>query len=225
METLEIKNVSIVLCPDFLNEIMETKERIIKGAEELFFKYGIKSVTMDDIAKHLAISKKTIYQFYSDKNEVVETLMKMKLKEDECELNEILNTSENVIVEVFNLMKHMGAMFSKINPNIFYDLQKYHPNAWKLFQQFKEEFMAKMVEGSIVRGIKEGLVRPDVNPKILARLRMEEVAMGFNPQVFSPDKFKMLEVQMALLDHFLHGICTLKGHKLINKYKEVIEEE
>ena len=204
---------------------MKTEDRIVQGAEELFFKYGIKSVTMDDIAKHLAISKKTIYQYYSDKNEVVETLMKLKLKEDECEFNEIQSESENVIVEVFNLMKHMSAVFAKINPNIFYDLQKYHPNAWKLFKQFKEEFMAKMVEGAITRGVKEGLVRPDINAKILARLRMQEIEMGFNPQIFPPEKFKILDVQVALLDHFLHGICTLKGHKLINKYKEVIEEE
>jgi hypothetical protein len=73
--------------------------------------------------------------------------------------------------------------------------------------------------------IKDGIVRPDVNTKIMAKLRMEEVDMGFNPELFPPDKFKILEVQLALLDHFLHGICTLKGHKLINKHKQLQEEE
>lgn len=204
---------------------METKERILKGAEELFFKYGIKSVTMDDIAKHLAISKKTIYQFFEDKNEMVETLMTISLKADECEFRQIQDESENVIVEVFNMMKHMGNMFSKINPTIFYDLQKYHPKAWAQFKIFKEDCMAKMVESSIERGIKEGLVRTDVNAKVLSRLRIEEVEMGLRADIFPPDKFKMLDVQLALIDHFLHGICTLKGHKMINKYKEVIEEE
>jgi AcrR family transcriptional regulator len=222
-ETLGIKNVSIVLRPILIS--METKTRILHGAEELFFKYGIKSVTMDDIAKHLAISKKTIYQFFEDKNELVETLMSVALKKDECEFKQIQTDSENVIVEVFNMMKHMGNMFSKINPNIFYDLQKYHPNAWKQFKVFKHECMAKMVEGSIERGIKEGLVRTDINAKVIARLRIEEVEMGLNPEIFPPDKFKMLDVQLAMIDHFLHGICTLKGHKLINKYKEVTEEE
>src|SRR3954466_12358088 len=98
---------------------METKDRVLQGAEELFFRYGIKSVTMDDIAKHLAISKKTIYQFFEDKNEMVETLMAQSLKKDECEFKQIQRESENVIVEVFNMMKHMGNMFSKVNPNIF----------------------------------------------------------------------------------------------------------
>ena len=204
---------------------METKDRILQGAEELFFKYGIKSITMDDIAKHLAISKKTIYQYFSDKNELVETLMTVKLKEDECEFKQIQQDADNMVVEVFNMMKHMGVMFSKVNPNIFYDLQKYHPNAWKQFKNFKQDTMAKMVESSLERGMREGLVRPDLNAKILSRLRIEEVEMGFNSEIFPLDKFKMLEVQITMIDHFLYGICTLKGHKLINKYKQVTEEE
>jgi hypothetical protein len=75
------------------------------------------------------------------------------------------------------------------------------------------------------KGIKDGIIRPDINTRIMTKLRMEEVEMGFNPNLFPPDKFKILDVQLALLDHFLHGICTLKGHKLINKRKQLIEEE
>jgi AcrR family transcriptional regulator len=225
METLEIKNVSIVLYPNFKPMSMETKDRVLQGAEELFFKYGIKSVTMDDIAKHLSISKKTIYQFYSDKNEIVDTLMKLKLADDKIAIQQIHTESENVITEVFGLMKHMSQMFSKMNPNLFYDLQKYHPDSWKLFNQFKEDCIESMVETAIKNGVKDGLVRADINTKIIARLRMEEIQLGFNAQVFPPDKFKIVDVQLELLDHFLHGICTLKGHKLINKYKQVTEEE
>ncbi|MDP1746854.1 MAG: TetR/AcrR family transcriptional regulator [Bacteroidota bacterium] len=204
---------------------METKDRILLGAEELFFKYGIKSITMDDIAKHLGISKKTIYQFYSDKNEIVETLMVQRMQTNECEFKQIAKESANVIEEVFAMMKHMGVMFLQMNPNLFYDMQKYHPSSWKLFKQFKENCIERMVEDSVKRGIAQGLVREDINTKIVARLRMEEVEMGFNPEAFPPDKFKIVDVQLALLDHFLHGICTIKGHKLINKHKEVTEDE
>ncbi len=204
---------------------MKTKERILKGAEELFFKYGIKSITMDDISKHLAISKKTIYMYFEDKNEVVETLMRARLKFDECEMNQTTKESKNVIEEFFRIMKHIDSMFSQMNPNLFYDLQKYHPDSWKLFKNFKEECIERTVENSIKRGIKEGLVRSDIDTKIIARMRMETLEMGLNPEMFPPDKFKILDVQLALLDHFLHGICTLKGHKLINKYKEISEDE
>ena len=204
---------------------MDTKSKILNGAEELFFKYGIKSVTMEDIAKHLGISKKTIYQFYSDKNELVEIFMAERLKENEYECRLIAKNAANVIEIFFALMEHLGVMFSNMNPKLFYDLQKYHPTTWKLFNQFKEGFIELMVQDSLKRGMKEGFVRKDINTKIIARLRMEEVEMGFNPELFPPNKFKIIDVQLALLDHFLHGVCTLKGHKLINKHKQVTEEE
>lgn len=204
---------------------MKIEDRILAGAQELFFKYGIKSITMDDIAKHLAISKKTIYLYFKDKNEVVETLMKARLKTDECEMHHSAMKSRNVIEEVFSIMNHISVMFSQMNPILFYELQKYHPNAWKLFKTFKEECVERMVEDSIKRGIREGLVRSDIDTRVIARMRMETLEMGLNPELFPPDKFKIVDVQLALLDHFLHGICTIKGHKMINKYKEISEDE
>jgi TetR/AcrR family transcriptional regulator, cholesterol catabolism regulator len=204
---------------------MGPKERIMKGAEELFFRFGIKSITMDDIARHLGMSKKTIYQFFADKDEVVHTMMKAQLEEDRKEFEEVSNRAANFVEEVFGHMKTMGTIIGKVNPSIFYDLQKFYPASWKLFRDFKEECICRMVETSIEKGKKQGLVRTDVNTRIMARLRIEEIEMGFSPDKFPPDKYKILEVQLALIEHFLYGICTLKGHKLINKYKQVVEEE
>ena len=203
----------------------EMKQRILSATHELFMKYGIRSVSMDDIAKHIAISKKTIYQSYKDKDELVHELMKVKLKEDEKEFQDLEKESENVIDEIFNIMKHMGKVMGKINPSVFYDLQKYHPETWKLFREFKDNFILNMVENSLLRGIRQGHIRAEINTKILARMRMEQIEMGFNPAIFPPDKFKLLDVQLSMIDHFLYGICTLKGHKLINKYKQITEEE
>lgn len=204
---------------------MEPKERILAGARELFFKYGTKTITMDDIAKHLGMSKKTLYQYFSNKNEVVESMILKQLHDKECECQQVANDSTNVIEEVFSIMKNMGTFFSQANPNLFYDLQKYHSSSWNLFKKFRDEYMVKMVEDSINKGIKQGLVRADIDSKTIARLRVKEVEMGFDPDTFPPDKFKIVDVQMALMDHFLHGICTLKGHKMVNKYKAIIEEE
>ena len=203
----------------------DTKQRLLSTAFELFSKYGIRSISMDDIAKHLSISKKTIYQFFEDKDEIVHELMKGKLKDDEGELRTIVKSSGNVVEEVFNLMAHISRKIGNVNPSMFYDLQKYHPKTWQLFVEFKINCILKMVEDTLLRGVKEGLLRQDINVKILARMRMEQVDMGFNPAVFPPDKFNILDVQLAMIDHFLYGICTLKGHKLINKYKQITEEE
>jgi AcrR family transcriptional regulator len=174
---------------------MEPKERILKGAEELFFRYGLKSVTMDDIAKHLGISKKTIYQSFADKDEVVHRLMEEKLKEDELTVKHMSQSASTIVEEMFDLMKHMSAMFGKINPNVFYEMQKYHPKAWNLLKTFKENCIQRTVEEALAKGIKDGLVRKDINVRIMVKLRMEEVEMGFNPLLFSPDKFNVLEVQ------------------------------
>ena len=116
---------------------MSQIERIIQGGEELFLKAGIKSVTMDDIARHLGMSKKTIYQFFKDKNELVIALVKKKLKEDEDQMSDIISQSGNVIEEMINMMKCSEEIFSRINPIVIHDLQKYHPDAWKQFQNFK----------------------------------------------------------------------------------------
>lgn len=204
---------------------MDTKQRILNAAYELFLRFGIKSVTMDDIAKHLAMSKKTIYQFFRDKDEVVHSLMQQKIAEDERDFTAIAEKSAHVVEEVFNCMHQMHAIFSQVNPNIFYDLQKYHPKSWELFLTFKISFVIRQVEQSLERGKKDGYVREDVNSTILARLRMEEIEMGLNPKVYPSDKFKILDVQLALTEHFLYGVCTLKGHRLINRYKHVVEEE
>jgi AcrR family transcriptional regulator len=204
---------------------MSQSKKILQGAEELFFRYGIKAITMDDIAKHLAISKKTIYQFYKEKEEIINTLMNEKIKEDEKKFSKLHADASNVIEEVFNIMRGMSEDIGKINPVIFYELQKYYPEAWKKFIHFKENFIRKQVEDSLKRGQEQGYVRKNVNTAILSRLRMEEIQLGFNTQVFPQDKFTVLEVQLEITEHFLYGICTLKGHKLINKYKELSEDE
>ncbi|HTL82933.1 MAG TPA: TetR/AcrR family transcriptional regulator [Bacteroidia bacterium] len=204
---------------------MEPKERILKASFELFFRYGIKSITMDDIAKHLAMSKKTIYQFFQDKDEVVHTLMEKALKQDHEDFEKIAKETANVVEEIFVIMKKMSEMFNHINPNIFYDLRKFHPKSWALWHKFRNDFVHSMIVKSLENGKKQGLVRMDVNSKILAKLRIEEIDMGFDPEIFPPDHYKMLDAQLAMTEHFLYGVCTLKGHKLINKYKQIIEDE
>jgi TetR/AcrR family transcriptional regulator, cholesterol catabolism regulator len=204
---------------------VDTRDRIIAGAFELFTRFGIKSVTMDDIAKHLSISKKTIYQFFKDKDEVVHTLLEKQLAIDCAEFEEVANNAPNVVEEVFGHMKKLHKMLTNANPNMFYDLRKHHPRSWDLVSKFRHDTVLAMVEKALEKGKTDGFVRADVNSKILARLRVEEIEMGFNPMVFPPDKYQMLDVQLAMVEHFLYGVCTLKGHKHINKIKEINEEE
>jgi AcrR family transcriptional regulator len=203
---------------------MSQTDRIIAGGEELFLQAGIKSVTMDDIARHLGMSKKTIYQFFKDKNELVIALVKKKLKEDEEQMNDIISKSTNVIEEMINMMKCSEEIFSRINPIVIHDLQKYHPDAWKQFQNFKADVLIQTLEELLSKGIKQGYIRPDIDVKILARMRVAQVEMGFNPTLFPVAEFNTWRVQHQFLEHFNFGICTLKGYKLLNQYKNIHEE-
>jgi AcrR family transcriptional regulator len=193
-------------------------ERIIEGGEELFLTAGIKSVTMDDIAKHLGISKKTIYHYFKDKNELVIALVKKKLKDDEDQMDDIISRSANVIEEMINMMKCSEDIFSRINPIVIHDLQKYHPDAWKQFQNFKADVLIRTLEELLIKGIKQGYIRPELDVKIMARMRVTQVEMGFNTSLFPPAEFSPWKVQYQFLEHFNYGICTLEGHKLLEQH-------
>ncbi|MBB5394415.1 TetR/AcrR family transcriptional regulator [Mucilaginibacter sp. AK015] len=196
-------------------------ERIIQGGEDLFLQAGIKSVTMDDIARHLGMSKKTIYHFFNDKNDLVMALVKKKLVDDECQINSIIESSANVIEEMINMMKCSEDIFSRINPIVIHDLQKYHPEAWALFQNFKAEVLVKTLEDLLTKGIQQGFIRPDIDVRILAKMRVNQVEMGFNASIFPVSQFSTWRVQYQLLEHFNYGICTIKGHELLDQYKNV----
>jgi TetR/AcrR family transcriptional regulator, cholesterol catabolism regulator len=204
---------------------LEPKERILTAAQELFHRYGIKSVTMDDIARHLGMSKKTIYQHFRDKDELVLCKTNYDLGLRECQMEDIFNSAENAIDELIKAMSYVSQLFQQMNPTVFYDMQKYHSEAWEKFRTFKQENIIKMVERNLLRGISEGLYRKELNVKIVSRIRAEQVEMSMRPDIFPPPEFNITEVQLQMLDHYLHGISTLKGHRLINKYKEITEEE
>lgn len=174
---------------------------------------------MDDIARHLGMSKKTIYHSFSDKNELVIALVEKKLKEDECQIAVIINTSSNVIEEMINMMKCSEEIFGRINPIVIHDMQKYHPDAWVKFQDFKADVIIKTLEELLIKGIAQGFIREDVDVKILAKMRVNQVEMGFNTLIFPVSQFSPWKVQYQLLEHFNYGICTLKGHELLDKYK------
>jgi AcrR family transcriptional regulator len=200
------------------------KEKILKGVEELFFKYGIKNITMDEIARHLGMSKKTIYQYFKDKDEIVHSLMLHSLEQDKCRIKNTYANSKNVVEEVFKMMDEMREMFGRINPILFYELHKFYPQTWEVFQEFKSTFILNMVEASLKRGQADGYIRNDIDLKIMSRHRVEMIQEALRGEAFPSDQFNLLDVQLALSEHFLYGVCTLKGHKLINKHKNIIED-
>lgn len=200
---------------------MEVREYIIEEADKLFCQYGFKSVTMDDIAKHLGMSKKTIYQHFSDKDELVTILIADKLNTQNCEMKQHSQKAENAVHEIFLAIEDMNDLLSSMNPKLFYDLQKYHSKAWLRFREFKEKTLGDSILNNLDRGISEGVYRKDINKDILTRMRLEQVDLLFNQHDhYTQNKYTIAQVIIEITQHFLYGVCNDKGLDYIKIYKE-----
>ncbi len=204
---------------------MPVKERILKTAFDLFWRYGVKSVTMDDIAKELGISKKTIYQHFSDKDAIVAEVIEIELDCEKKDIERMEGEANDPIDEVIRTSDYMRANLATMNPALLYDLKKYHPLAWDLFQKHKHEHIIHSIKRNLTKGIELSLYRNDINVDVLARMRIELIEMAFDTTIYPPQQFGMIEIQIQFIHHFLRGILTENGFKLYNTYieKTVIE--
>jgi AcrR family transcriptional regulator len=203
-------------------EEISIKSKILKGAEDLFTKYGVRSISMDDIARHLSVSKKTLYQHFADKEDIVTMTCKAHLERNNKEFDQVRDNARNAIEEMANLSICLKKTMEDINPSLLFDLQKYHPKAWSVWLDHKNRTIRDSVVRNIKQGIEEGYYRPEMNAAVIAAMRLELVQLAFDEEVFPRETFKLSEVQMEIFDHFVFGIVTEKGRKLYLKYKEKV---
>ena len=206
------------MCPDF--EKMETKERIAAKAEELFMQYGIRSVSMDDIANNLGMSKKTLYQYFADKDELVEAVVDGHIDIVEGDCMNCRKDAKDAIHEIFLTMEHIMEEFNNMNPMLLYDLEKFHFKAYQRFKNYKDKFLLQIIRSNIEWGIKEELYRADLNVDVLSKYRIESIMIPFNVAVFPPGKYNLAKTSQIMIENFTYGLATIKGHKLIQKYNE-----
>jgi TetR/AcrR family transcriptional regulator, cholesterol catabolism regulator len=207
-----------------LRPVMEMKERIKQKADELFRSYGIKTITMDEIASRLGVSKKTIYQSFADKDELVDEVVGDLLTYNQSCCNKDRAKATDAIHEVFLAMEMVQQMFQNMNPVILYDIERNHPVTFQKFLQHKNKFLLQVIKENIERGKKEELYRPDINTEVIARIRLETMMLPFNQEIFPKSKFNLVDLEQQLIEHFLFGVATMKGHKLILKYQQQIKK-
>src|SRR6266851_1220112 len=125
---------------------MDNKERILEKATQLFMRYGIRSITMDEIAAQLGISKKTIYQFFTDKDAMVEAVVNEEIKRNEDDCLEFSHAAENAVHEIFLAMDSIQELLKAMNPQLIHDMEKHHPAAYKRLKQYKYQFLYTMIK-------------------------------------------------------------------------------
>jgi len=216
---LVTEKVSVVLRLN-MTETTDQHLRIKQHAHDLFMQFGLKSVSMDDIANKLGISKKTIYQYYTDKDQLVNDVVNTIIKQNQETCNIDRSRASDAVHEIFLAMDMMLEMFRSMNPFVLHDMQKYYPTAFQIFLNHKNDYLYGVIKENIERGIKEELYRNDINVEVMARFRVESIVIPFHTDFHTKVKSPLAEIGEEIALHFLFGVASQKGYKQIIKYKE-----
>ncbi len=199
------------------------QQQITTKALDAFTRHGFKAVTVDEIAQFNGISKKTLYEQFADKDAIVSEAVKLLHTQITLEQDAIIATSKDAIEEVTLIMIMLEDKLKQMNINCFLDLPKYYPQALVDFAKSREVYTKCMVE-NVKRGIKEGYYRKNLNVDFVSTFRMETM-FYFMMNPTSLQKFGFVEMQSHQIQLFLYGICTIKGHALVDEYLTKIKKK
>ncbi|MEJ6588376.1 MAG: TetR/AcrR family transcriptional regulator [Crocinitomicaceae bacterium] len=184
---------------------------LIERAGLVFMKLGVRSVTMDDIANHLGISKKTLYNHFNDKSHLVREIISLRIEKDQSIVKSFAENSTNAIDELLQMSKFVIGTLSSINPTVFHDLKKSHPDAWQITVKHRWDFVYNQFIINLQRGIKEGLYRKDIHQEIYARLHVVNVDAIIEGTVFPWPEFKFESVFLETCRIHIRAIANEKG--------------
>lgn len=203
---------------------MNMHDRILDTTLRLMRMYGIKNVTMMDIARECGISKKTVYEHFEDKDAMVEEAIRFMTDEQQNQLQQCHNDAIDAIDLLLRSVRVTETIAKSVNQVLLFELEKYHPDAWKIVEDFKATYIVSSIRSNLEQGITEGLFRPTIKIDIVARLRLLQLEGAYNPRQFPADQYDLHDVMQQTAVHFVYGVATLKGHQLLNKYLEITEK-
>ncbi len=193
------------------------KQQILVTASELFLNLGFKSVTMDDIAKELGVSKKTLYTHYENKTKLVEAATMHVFNTVSCGIEDICALNKNPILELYEikrmLMEHLNN--EKTSPQ--YQLQKYYPKIYNTLHKKQYQIMYECVLRNVEKGVKQKIYRENLNIGFVAKIYFSGVTSLKDHRLFPEKEFPVLELMDNYLEYHLRGIVTPKGRKMLNQ--------
>lgn len=181
---------------------------------------GIKSLTMDDVSREMGISKKTLYQFFENKDDLVNKCLEHHLVTEKEKLMRVRLSSENSIQELLVLTEAIVHDTARIKSNVLFELQKYHRSAWVQVHDFHHVYMHEFILQNITSGIQEKLYRPDITPDIITKLYIAQSLSIIDESLFPRKQFSLELVFNQFLTQFLRGLLTPEGWNIYEeKYK------
>lgn len=198
---------------------MTLKDKIINQSQDLFLHMGFRATTMDDIAAQLGISKKTLYETFDNKSELIYEVITQYLDEAQSSCMEINASSRDALDEVTQMLLFHSDRLKKIRPSSLMELQKFYPEAYQLFLNFTSNFVKNNIKQNIERGQAEGYYRKDANAELLAKHRVEFLTFTLFDMNHNKTVADTLAQNLEVTNNFLLGLMTDKGREVFNNYK------
>ena len=200
-----------------MNHLEEDVTRIIEASKDLFLRLGTRAVSMDDVAKAVGVSKKTLYKHFADKNQLIETSMQFHLQNNCNKVLESYRQSTDAIHEFIAMSLHVKQDLEKMNLVMFNDLQKFHPKAWNMLNEHHENFIYNYVRENMLRGIREGLYREDIEIDILAQFYIK-ILLNIIIDTAPLRELSIARNYEVFVDYHLRALLSFDGYK---RYQEI----
>ncbi len=203
---------------------MNAKDKdIIRKVAQLYKKYGIKSITMDDVARELGISKKTLYEHFSDKLHLVNAVIDQEILFNDLRLQKQKSNSENALQEVFQIFHFHLQMLKEYNPSLEFDLKKYYPESYFRLKRIKREKILKTTRNNLIKGKREGFYRKELNEEIITKLNVLRIEGLYESDLFNHEELYSHEFSKEMFLYHLYGILTPMGIEYLNKNIEQLK--
>jgi AcrR family transcriptional regulator len=225
METNIVKNVSKLKNIIYFCGMIDELQNILERVRCLYLKYGIKSITMDDVARELGISKKTLYQYVTDKTDLVAKVLDVEISKRAGDFNINSCRGEDAIDEMIMVNFHVIKMLKEYNPSTAYDLKKYYPDLYRKFYESRHQKMYEWIFNNLTRGKTENLYRKEINEEIIAKLYVYRNEVIIENDQFDLNEYTSPKFFREMLIYHIRGIATEKGIKVLGSSLGKIKEE
>jgi AcrR family transcriptional regulator len=195
---------------------------ILEKVRELFYRYGVRSVSMDDICRDLGLSKKKLYQYVTSKTELVEKLLELERQNFKIIFETHNFEGVNAIDILLIVSRNLGERFRDVSPSMTFDMKKYYPEIYHKHIDERIEFIYNKIQINLQKGISQGMYRDDLSIELLARLYIRRLIDLHNPEFFPAEKFSFQTLFDVMFDHFIRGIATQNGIDYYEKQKRKV---
>lgn len=194
------------------------RSRILAACHTLFMANGVRAVTMDDVATALGMSKKTIYQYFAHKEEILRNVAQAHIAEEKAAYTGIILQTQDAIDEIVQVTVWDLERSKELNPILPEEVRRYFPDTWQLFLDYSQGFILDMIRTNLLRGLAEGIYRDNIDPEIVARINVSSWQALIDPILFTADRFPLQKTQYHYMLLYLHGIVNERGAQLLKTY-------